>query len=106
MNIGVQSFFLFHLHFHFRSALLILEFGSLRVLALVNFFFIPDILAQKLAFLPLSFFVFGFGAGGFRFPPLVLLYDRRPLAFKPPEGDLPAFLCHAGDFATTVLLSS
>jgi hypothetical protein len=34
-------------HFHARRLLLIRLFGSLAVLALVNFFFIPVILAQK-----------------------------------------------------------
>jgi hypothetical protein len=33
--------------FHARKLLLILEFGSLAVFALVNFFFIPFIRAQK-----------------------------------------------------------
>jgi hypothetical protein len=27
------------------------------------------------------------------------LAEARPLAFKPPFGFFPSFLCHAGDFA-------
>jgi len=38
-------------HFHFLSALLILESGSLAVFALVSFFFIPPIRAQNDFFL-------------------------------------------------------
>jgi hypothetical protein len=36
--------------------------------------------------------------GGFKLPPVSALYDALPLAFKPPEADLPAFVCQAGDF--------
>lgn len=73
--------------------------GSRFVFSLVNFFFIPDILEQKLFLRPASFLVFGFGAGGFKFMPCFLA-EARPLAFKPPEGFLPSFFCHAGDLAT------
>jgi hypothetical protein len=38
---------MFPQHFHARRLLLILESGSLAVFALVNFFFIPSIRAQK-----------------------------------------------------------
>jgi len=69
------------------------EFGSLAVLADVNFFFIPSILAQKESRRePPS------GWGAFKFIPCFLA-DARPLAFKPPFGFLPSFLCHAGDLA-------
>lgn len=37
--------------------------------------------------------------GGFRLPPVALLYEALPLAFKPPLGFLPADRCHAGDLA-------
>jgi hypothetical protein len=39
--------------------------------------------------------------GGLRVPPVCALYEARPLAFKPPSGFLPAFLCHAADLAIT-----
>jgi hypothetical protein len=81
---------------------LILELGSLAVLALVSFFFIPDILLQKdlrllAALLP------GFNLEGLvvtavfnLLPGLAFLYEATPLAFSPPEGFFPSFLCHAG----------
>jgi hypothetical protein len=47
-------------------------------------------------FLASAFFTGGFNPG---FPGLALLYDARPLAFKPPLGFLPADRCHAGDLA-------
>jgi len=78
------------------------ESGSLAVLVDVNFFFIPSILAQKESRRePPS------GWGGFKFMPCFFA-EARPLAFKPPLGFLPSFLCHAGDFAMIkpVLLSS
>jgi len=69
------------------------EFGSLAVFALVNFFFMPPILAQKESRRePPS------GWGGFKFMPCAFA-EARPLAFKPPFSDLPSFLCHAGDLA-------
>lgn len=69
------------------------EFGSFAVLALVSFFFIPVILAQKESrLLPPS------GWGGFKFMPCFLA-DARPLAFKPPSGFLPSLRVHAGDLA-------
>ena len=69
------------------------EFGSFAVLALVSFFSIPDILAQKESrLLPPS------GWGGFKFMPCFLA-DARPLAFKPPSGFLPSLRVHAGDLA-------
>jgi hypothetical protein len=69
------------------------EFGSLAVFALVNFFFMPLILAQKESRRePPS------GWGGFKFIPCAFA-EARPLAFKPPFSDLPSFLVHAGDLA-------
>ena len=66
------------------------EFGSLAVFALVSFFFMPLILAQKESRRePPS------GWGRFKFMPCALA-EARPLAFKPPSGFLPSFLCHAG----------
>ena len=71
--------------------------GSLAVLAEVSFFFIPVILAQKDFFLPASFLVLGFGAGGFKpgFPGLAALEEALPFAFRPPLGFFPSFLVHA-----------
>jgi hypothetical protein len=72
------------------------EFGSLAVLAEVNFFFIPVIRAQN-DFLrePPS------GCGAFKpgLPGLAALYDARPFAFSPPFGFLPSLRCHAGVLA-------
>jgi hypothetical protein len=66
------------------------ESGSLAVFALVSFFFIPPILAQKESRRdPPS------GWGAFKFMPCAFA-EARPLAFKPPFSDLPSFLCHAG----------
>jgi hypothetical protein len=66
------------------------ESGSLAVFALVSFFFMPLILAQKESRRePPS------GWGGFKFIPCAFA-EARPLAFKPPFSDLPSFLCHAG----------
>ena len=78
-------------------------FGSFAVFLDVSFFFIPDILAQKEAFLPASFLVLGFGAGGLRFIPCFFA-DALPFAFNPPFGFLPSFLCQAGDFAIRLSL--
>jgi hypothetical protein len=39
--------------------------------------------------------------GDLNLPPVSLLYDALPLAFKPPEADLPSFLCQAGDFISS-----
>lgn len=39
--------------------------------------------AQKLFFLPLAAFVFGFGAGALSFDPVARLYFARPLAVNP-----------------------
>jgi len=65
------------------------ESGSLAVLALLSFFFMPLILAQKESRRePPS------GWGGFKFMPCALA-EARPLAFKPPFGFLPSFLVHA-----------
>ena len=73
--------------------------GSLAVLALVSFFFIPLILAQKESrLLPPS------GWGGFRFMPCFLA-EARPLAFRPPLGFLPSLRVHAGDLAITYILT-
>ena len=62
---------------------------------------IPDILAQNDLRRAASFFVLGFGAGGFSpgLPGLARLYEARPLAFKPPAGFFPSFRCQAGDLA-------
>lgn len=68
-------------------------------MAPVSLRFMPCIRAQKLFRLPASDFVFGFGAGGLRFPPVSRLYEALPAAFKPPEGFFPSARCHAGDFA-------
>ena len=65
------------------------EFGSFAVFSLVSFFFIPLILAQKESRRePPS------GWGGFKFMPCAFA-EARPLAFKPPLGFFPSFLCHA-----------
>ena len=69
------------------------EFGSLAVFSLVNFFFMPVILAQKESRrAPPS------GWGGFKFMPCFFA-EARPLAFKPPFGFLPSLRVHAGDLA-------
>ena len=69
------------------------EFGSLAVFALVSFFFMPPILAQKESRRePPS------GWGAFKFIPCAFA-EARPFAFKPPFSDLPSFLCHAGVLA-------
>ena len=74
VNVCVKSWFRHnHLQFHALRLLLILELGSRAVLALVSFFFIPFIRAQKDFFLLAADFVLGLGAGGFKFPPLALL---------------------------------
>ena len=66
------------------------ESESLAVLADVNFFFIPSILAQKESRRePPS------GWGGFKFMPCAFA-EARPLAFKPPFLFFPSDLCHAG----------
>ena len=70
------------------------EFGSFAVFALVSFFFMPSMRAQKESRrLPPS------GWGAFRpgLPGFALLYEARPLAFKPPFGFLPSLRVHAGD---------
>jgi len=65
----------------------------LAVFSLVNFFFIPVILAQKESRrAPPS------GWGGFKFMPCFFA-EARPLAFKPPLGFLPSFLVHAAVLA-------
>jgi hypothetical protein len=80
-------------HFQALKDLLIRLFGSFAVFADVNFFFIPDIRAQKesLRFPPS-------GWGAFKFMPCAFA-EARPLAFNPPLGLFPSFLCHAGDLA-------
>jgi len=73
------------------------ESGSLAVLALVFFFFMPSIRAQKESLRgPPS------GWGGFKFMPCFFA-EARPLAFRPPFGFFPSFLCHAGDLAISYL---
>jgi len=67
--------------------------GSRAVFALVSFSFIPVIRAQKDSLrLPPS------GCGGFSpgLPGFAALYDARPLAFRPPDSDLPSLRVHAG----------
>jgi hypothetical protein len=59
--------------FQARRDLLILLFGSRFVFSLVSLLFIPFILEQNDFLLAASFSVLGFGAGGFRFPPVALL---------------------------------
>jgi hypothetical protein len=61
------------LQFQALKLLLILEFGSLAVFALVSFAFMPFILAQKDFFRAESAAVLGDGAGAFRLPPVALL---------------------------------
>jgi hypothetical protein len=78
--------------------LLILELGSLAVLAEVNFDFIPHILPQNDLRLPAEVFdlaASAFFTGGFRFIPWALAL-ARPLAFKPPFGFFPSLRCQAG----------
>jgi hypothetical protein len=72
--------------------------GSLAVLELVFFFFMPVMRAQNDLRRPSSAFVFGLGAGAFRFMPCFFA-EARPLAFKPPLGSLPSLRVHAGDLA-------
>jgi len=71
------------------------ENGSFAVFELVNFSFIPFILAQNDLRLAASFSFFGFGAGAFRLPSCILLYDALPFAFNPPFGFFPSLRCHA-----------
>ena len=74
--------------------------GSLAVLALVSFFFMPLILAQKESrLLPPS------GCGAFKpgFPGLALLYEARPFAFRPPFSDLPSLRVHAAVFFVAII---
>jgi hypothetical protein len=85
-----------------RSDLFILELGSFAVLALVSFFFIPDILEQN------DFLLFADLEPGLSLEGLVVtaflsfepgfaaLYDAIPLAFKPPDFDLPSERVQAG----------
>ena len=70
--------------------------GSFAVLAEVNFFFMPDILAQNdfLRLPPSGCGAFSPGLSG-----LAALYEALPLAFKPPFSALPSFRVHAGDLA-------
>ena len=78
--------------FHALRDLLILESGSLAVLAEVSFFFIPFILAQNDDLLLLPFFLLG----AFRsLPGFALSYDLRPFSFNPPDLFFPSFLVHA-----------
>jgi hypothetical protein len=75
--------------------------GSFAVLAEVNFFLAPFILAQNDLRLDASFSFLGLGAGGFKLPPVDLLYEALPLAFNPPLGFLPSFLVQAAVLAIT-----
>lgn len=88
-----------HQQSHARSDLLILLFGSRAVLAEVLRRFIPSMRAQNDFLRAADFgdrFASAFFTGGFKLPPVALLYEARPLAFKPPLGFFPAFRCHAG----------
>ena len=72
------------------------EFGSFLAFSPVSFFFIPSMRAQKESRrLPPS----GWGRFSPGFPGLALLYEARPLAFKPPFGFLPSLRVHASVFA-------
>ena len=81
---------------------MILESGSLAVLAEVSFFFIPFMRRQKdnllLAALEPFFNLDGsLVTAVFSLEPgFSLLYDSTPFLFKPPDSLLPSFLCHAG----------
>jgi hypothetical protein len=85
-----------------RRLLLILELGSFAVLADVFFFFIPDILLQKddLRFASLlpAFNLLGLVVTAFLSfePGFAALYDAIPLAFNPPDFDLPSDRVQAG----------
>lgn len=74
------------------------ELGSLAVLLDVFLLFMPHIREQKLDCLAASLAFFAFLTGGFRLPPVALLYEARPLAFKPPLGFFPSLRCHAEVF--------
>ena len=93
-----------HQQSHFLSDLLIRLLGFLAVLDEVFLRFMPSMRAQKDLLRAAAFFeeaAFLRETGALRFPPVALLYEARPLAFKPPFGFLPAFRCHAGDLATS-----
>jgi hypothetical protein len=70
--------------------------GSFAVLEDVSFFFMPDILAQNdfLRLPPSGCGAFNPGLSG-----LAALYEALPLAFNPPDFDLPSALVHAGVLA-------
>jgi hypothetical protein len=70
--------------------------GSFAVLAEVSFFFNPDILAQNdfLRLPPSGCGAFNPGLSG-----LAALYEALPLAFNPPDFDLPSTLVQAGVLA-------
>jgi hypothetical protein len=91
-------------HFHARLALLNRLSGFLA--ASGNILACPADLAQNDFRLAASAGVFGFGAGGFSpgLPGLALLYEARPLAFKPPLGFLPSDLVHAGDLGFVAIM--
>ena len=92
-----------HLQFQARSDLLMRESGSLAVLLDVFLLFIPHMREQKLDCLAASLAFLAFFTGGFRLPPVALLYEARPLAFKPPLGFFPSLRCHAGLLAISCL---
>ena len=73
--------------------------GSLAVLALVNFFFMPVMRRQnasrRAAFLG-DRLASSRLTGGLSLPPVARLYEARPLAFSPPSGFLPSLRCQAG----------
>ena len=87
----------FHQQFQALNDLFILESGSLAVLALVSFFIIPLILAQKVALLLFLTFLLG----AFRSEPgFSLSYDLRPFSLSPPDLFLPALRVHAAPSST------
>ena len=86
VDVGVESFF--HLQFQRLSE------AAFRVGRPFSSFIgpgIPLILAQNDAFLAASAFVFGFGAGAFKFEPVAALYFARPLAVRPAPFDTGSF---------------
>jgi len=75
MDVGIKSGF--HQQFQFFKDALARSAGPLACLTT------PSIRAQKEAFRPASFLVFGCGAGAFKLLPFLALYAARPLAVIP-----------------------
>jgi hypothetical protein len=85
---------------HALKDLFIRELGSRAVLEEVRLDFIPHIRLQKdlrLAADLGDFLASPALTGGLRFPPVALLYEARPAAFKPPLGFFPSLRVQAGD---------